>query len=740
MSKLAQAPTAYTFDDFLLAPGHSDVESRKHPKVSTDICGIRYNTPVISSPMNTVTEVDMLRTMSEAGGTGVLHRYMSIEDQVDQAKEALELIPRYVNGGFFVAVGANGDAMERVERLWASGVRRFCIDVANGHSVHCLKAVRHIKQKHPKAYVMAGNVCTYDGALRLAQAGANAIRVGIGGGCFVAGTRVLMGDGMYKNIEDIRAGDKVINMNGDPVKVKKSWCTGHKKVLKLRHTQFYKETYCTPDHEFFVGDLNRLSDNTITARGYAKSLREGDFMWSHIKALGRAVLLMPNKIKFDMPISFKIPLLKRSGGNNKSNFTYKVDSTLKSSYKSGYMIGMFLGDGNAHCSDYKNSKRGSVSWYLGTKEKDKALKLCKAVYGTVGKNPSFKFYKNMIQVNLHYKPLADILNTFGKKDEKHLPSKFLVSDREYLQGLYDGLIDSDGHEEKSNGRVGFTNTSPQLVELFGLLNYMIKGTFPDYRREKKSCGKHINIANLKDSYSSRVLKQAKKRISGNMQIVKILEKTDGSTKALFDSVPVYDIEVDCPTHSFVANNAIVHNSMCTTRLVTGHGMPQLTAIEDCAKIKVKGNRHSDNSLVPSEFSEVAIIADGGIRGSNDIIKALAIGADAVMLGGLLAGTEETPGEWIEENGQLYKYYAGMASEVGRAKWFDRGKTGFVPEGVSTKILYNGKTASKVLENLMGELKVGMSYSGAHNLAELREKAQWVRITGAGVVEGTPHGK
>lgn len=162
-------------------------------------------------------------------------------------------------------------------------------------------------------------------------------------------------------------------------------------------------------------------------------------------------------------------------------------------------------------------------------------------------------------------------------------------------------------------------------------------------------------------------------------------------------------------------------SACTTRKVTGHGVPQLTAIADCVKAM--------------EGSQVYIIADGGIRGSGDIVKALAIGADAVMIGGLLAGTSQTPGEAHAGPGGLFKYYHGMASKEGRAKWFNRDNTSFVPEGGSAKVPFKGD-ARKIVEDLFHAVQVGMGYSGAMNLAELRQKAQWVEVSQNGYIEGS----
>lgn len=346
-SKLCNAPEGFTFDDFVLEPVHSAIPSRKFPDVSVGLPGLTLATAVMAAPMNTITEEEMVLAMVDQGATAVLHRFMSLETQLNVCRRLQETRGR---SAYWVAVGATKDYLERVQELKKLGVDKFCIDVANGHSDICVSAVRTIASKVPGVQIFAGNVCTFDGAMKLADAGASVIRVGIGPG-----------------------------------------------------------------------------------------------------------------------------------------------------------------------------------------------------------------------------------------------------------------------------------------------------------------------------------------------------------------------------------------SMCTTRVVTGHGVPQLTAIEECALIK-------------GQHPQVAIVADGGLRGSGDLVKAFAIGADAVMIGSLLKATKETPGDIIEEGGKRFKYYSGMASEEGRANWFDRTETGFVPEGVSTKVPYEGKTVEEVMAKLIGGLKVGMSYSNASNIKELRKNAKWRRVSSAGFVEGTPHGR
>jgi IMP dehydrogenase len=170
-------------------------------------------------------------------------------------------------------------------------------------------------------------------------------------------------------------------------------------------------------------------------------------------------------------------------------------------------------------------------------------------------------------------------------------------------------------------------------------------------------------------------------------------------------------------------------SICTTRVVTGAGMPQITAIQACA--------------AEAHARGVAIVADGGMKYSGDITKALAAGADAVMLGSLLAGLEEAPGELVIYEGRHFKEYRGMGS-LGAMKGLARDRYGtgqgagkHVPEGIEGQVPYRGMLADYVLQ-LMGGLRSGMGYVGARDLADLRQKAQFVRITHAGLIESHPH--
>ncbi len=171
-------------------------------------------------------------------------------------------------------------------------------------------------------------------------------------------------------------------------------------------------------------------------------------------------------------------------------------------------------------------------------------------------------------------------------------------------------------------------------------------------------------------------------------------------------------------------------SICTTRIVAGVGIPQITAIESCAK--------------ESAIYNIPVIADGGIKYSGDVAKALAVGASAVMIGSLLAGTEESPGESITYQGRQYKTYRGMGSigamnKGSTDRYFQEGTASdkLVPEGIEGMVPYRGKM-STVVHQLIGGLRASMGYVGAKDILTFQEKAEFVEITSAGLKESHVH--
>jgi IMP dehydrogenase len=210
-----------------------------------------------------------------------------------------------------------------------------------------------------------------------------------------------------------------------------------------------------------------------------------------------------------------------------------------------------------------------------------------------------------------------------------------------------------------------------------------------------------------------------KRLSNKVQVVAGNIATSEGAKALIDA------------GADAIKVGIGPGSICTTRIVAGVGVPQLTAIMDAVEVAHK--------------SATPVIADGGIKYSGDLAKALAAGADCAMVGSLLAGTDETPGEVFLYQGRSYKTYRGMGSVSAMARgsadrYFQqdiKDTLKLVPEGVEGQVPYKGAVAT-VLHQLAGGLRAAMGYVGAKDLQELHEKAEFVRISGAGMRESHVH--
>jgi IMP dehydrogenase len=228
----------------------------------------------------------------------------------------------------------------------------------------------------------------------------------------------------------------------------------------------------------------------------------------------------------------------------------------------------------------------------------------------------------------------------------------------------------------------------------------------------------IDTAHGHNSDVARAVERVK-RLSNSVQVVAGNVATAEATRALIGA------GADC------VKVGIGPGSICTTRVVAGVGVPQLTAVMESAEEAAK--------------SGVPVIADGGLRTSGDLAKALAAGAGCVMVGSLLAGTEEAPGETFLYQGRAYKSYRGMGSvgAMGRGsadRYFQgdiKDQMKLVPEGIEGQVPYKG-AARDVIHQLVGGIKAAMGYTGAATIPELKEKARFVQITNAGLKESHVH--
>ncbi|MBQ1537071.1 MAG: IMP dehydrogenase [Ruminococcus sp.] len=265
--------------------------------------------------------------------------------------------------------------------------------------------------------------------------------------------------------------------------------------------------------------------------------------------------------------------------------------------------------------------------------------------------------------------------------------------------------------------------------------------YPNSARDKKGrllCGAAIGV-------TDDVLDRAKALVDAQVDVL-VLDSAHGHSlniincikkvKAAFPDTPVIagNIATAEAAEALIEAGAdcikvgIGPGSICTTRIVAGIGVPQITAVYDVACVAAKYN--------------IPVIADGGIKYSGDIVKALAAGANVVMLGSLLAGCEEAPGEMEIYQGRSFKVYRGMGSIAAMQKgskdrYFQTGSKKLVPEGVEGRVPYKGAVSDTIFQ-LCGGIRAGMGYCGSPDIETLHTKSQFVRITGAGLKESHPH--
>lgn len=468
-----------------------------------------------------------------------------------------------------------------------------------------------------------------------------------------------------------------------------------------------------------MADFNYLSYDTYNDCGKTKTMEEvKNYKWKQIQDIRQDSFLGSKKINFELPNSFYININEYIIFPNKMNV--KMQNLLMPSYNLGYIFGCFLGDGNAFIGknnrklrNKKTSKEfaskgsfGRISFYFGIDEKEIAEKVNKAVFDIFGLKTAMVTNRNMIIVYVWSFPLAKLFRNlfYDENTSKTFPSKFVVNDKEYLKGLLDGLIDSDGHQTYGNQqnpkykRTKFTNTSTNLIELSGLLCYLVNGFFPSYYKKKITLGGlEGNIENCKQSYVCDWSNCFERHQTSQYQLYDKLESDE-----IITLTPTYDIEVSHPSHSFIANNLIVHNSICETKNKTGFFTPMFSTVLDLSTEYLMIN----NELIKLEKT-IPIIADGGIKENGDIAKAIRAGADLVMIGGVFAECIDSPA--AIQNGQ--KIYRGSTSFAIKQKIEHiEGKTVYLTPNMN----YLEK-----LEDMKQSLQSAISYAGGNNLNSLK---------------------
>lgn len=704
------------------------------------------------------------------------------------------------------AIGATGDFLERAAALINSRVDAIVIDTAHGHSSRVIEAVRKVKAKFGDIEVIAGNVATGDATKALIDAGVDAVKVGIGPGsiCFQKDAQILMHDNGIKQICDVKVGEEVITHLGRVRTVNKTYRRKYKgEMIEVNAAGCPDKIQATPNHEFLAVTFN-VSDKLRSKNGakyfFSKPKYNKGLRWVRADELKAQDVLVIPKQKYEIETylfdlhnvvphynhnSSEIWATGVSYNPNSENYqtlanrfettpwtvqriikeknTLDKDLSIKVNYYLNWinyekelnplrlnryvsldkklmrLIGYYIAEG--YIAGNPNNRQ--LRFAFGAHETNYAedtKHLVEDIFG-YGNSALRPTPRHALEVMVYNHAIAKFFEWLLPKGalNKRLPDFVLNQSKENLRQLLIGALRGDGCLKDAR-RIGYKTASPhlahQIAEVFMRLGYLASIQSYEPKHENHSTSYYVRIGGDQAKRFAVEFPELNLEFPENIKTQQDVFADDEyfyvairSVKTLENQeLEVFNIEVE-EDHTYIANRVAVHN--CTTRVVTGAGVPQITAISDCVEI-AKG-------------AGVPVIADGGVKFSGDVVKAIVAGADSVMIGSLFAGTEEAPGEVILFQGRNFKTYRGMGS-IGAMKqgssdrYAQEGTVSdskYVPEGIEGRVAYKG-TLAEMVTQLVGGLRSGMGYTGCKTIEELHKNAKFIRITSAGLRESHVH--
>ncbi len=701
------------------------------------------------------------------------------------------------------AIGVSPGNLERAEALVAAGADALVVDSAHGHSTRVVAFAREVKAAFGGSgvQIVAGNVSTAEGAAALCEAGVDAVKVGQGPGsiCHHPETLILMGDGSVRPIAGVRVGDMVVTHTGNVRSVTKVYRHHYRgPLVRLTVDGCPHPLRMTPGHPVLgVPSAAAAGREPWIAPGTARGGRSPEW-----RAAGdwrpRDAVVLPVRRTGWMPTTYDL-LLAAPGHRYDERWIWsdapdrrgtptrrtevgaifeagaampqrgrdvrRADpalATATSEYTDAAhctttrlprhvradrafmrLIGYYLSAG--HCADTPDRREVVFAFHQDeTAIHQDVLQLCATVFGHRGGRIVGAPCGPGVAVLIESHVLACFLEGLlpSPPAGRRIPGELMDQPAEHLRQLVIGLLRGQAQVDAEGRRMVYETSSPQMAhqlsDILMRLGYLpgiahtppvragargtfavclcgaegrrFLGDFPELGRCPAPGPRHHHAAG-----SRRMFREGGRVLAA---IARVEQEPD-------QDLDVYNLEVAID-HSYVAERVAVHN--CTTRIVAGVGMPQLTAVWECSRA--------------AERYGVPVIADGGVKYSGDIPKAIAAGACSVMIGSLFAGTEESPGELEIYQGRSYKVYRGMGSlgaleDGSRDRYFQEGAQKLVPEGVEGRVPFRGPLAETVFQ-LEGGLRSGMGYCGTGTIEELRRRGRFVRVTPAGLRESHPH--